>query len=70
MKDCHIAATDSKQISSNEFKKNIRATIRNEFMETYKRRYIPINAEDYSKPCSKTVDRYLKEFSRKLLEAF
>ena len=70
MKDCHIAATDSKQITSNEFKKLIRATIRNEFMETYQRRYNIMNVKDYSKPCSKTVDRYLKEFSKKLLEDF
>ena len=70
LKDCHIAATESKQVLSNEFKKRIKATIRNEFIETYKRRYGSIITEDYKKPCSKSVGRYLNEFSRKILETF
>ena len=68
MKECHIAATEPNQISSYEFKKIIKACIRNEFLETYKRRYTSV--EKYIRPSSRTVARYLNKFSQKSLENF
>lgn len=70
MKECHSSATNCNEILSDEFKKSIRATIRNEFLETYKRRYSQMTAEDYSRPSSRSVSRYLNEFSKKLLKSF
>ena len=70
MKECHKAATQSSQIASPEFKRAITASIKNEIFETFKRRYSQTTGKTYQKPCDKTVRRYLKYFSKQILENF
>ena len=70
MTECKNIATDSTQISSIGFKKLIKAAIKKEFLATYKRRYNQTTVENYTTPSSRTVGRYVNEFSKKLLETF
>ena len=70
MNKCHTAATEADQISSPEFKKLIKGCIRNEFLETFKRRYSQTTTEKYRQPAGRTVGRYLNEFSQNMLKTF
>jgi hypothetical protein len=70
---CQSAAKEPNEISSSEFKRQIKALIRNEFLQTYKRRCSQKTlgtVEKYKNPCSRTVTRYLNVFSLNLLKSF
>jgi len=63
-----IAATNKhNQIISIEFRKQISAIIRNESLETYKRKYGTTTTEDYRTPSLRTVYKYLNKFSQNYL---
>ena len=63
MKECQTAATEAQKISPQEFKKGIKAVIKNEVLNTYQRKFAPGSNESFRRPCTKTVDRlYLKIF--------
>jgi hypothetical protein len=70
MSECSSAATEPEQVSSKEFKKKIKAIIRNELLKTWQRRYSKTTTGSYKKACSRTVIRYLDEFSHKHLKTF
>ena len=68
MKECSSAATEPEQVSSKDFKKKIKACIRYEILETWKRRYSETSTRSFEKACSRTVIRYLHKFTQKHLK--
>jgi transposase len=72
MSECRRATIEPEQVSTNEFKKHIKACIRNECLETHNRRYNYNQTPNkkFTKASSKTVSRYLNEFSQKYLKTF